>query len=63
MSEEGVAPRRVKYYGIHDMATGWQIPRVAELTERFDPENVPTNIEDILQLHNVQQYLEQGLFS
>ena len=58
-----MAPRRVKFYGIHDMATGWQIPRVAKLAERFDPENVPMNVEDILELHNVQQYLEQGLFS
>ena len=63
MSEEELAPRRVKFYGIHDIATGWQIPRVAELAERFDPESVPMNVEDILELHNVQQYLEQGLFS
>lgn len=62
MSEEDTALRRVKFYGIHDMATGWQVPRVAELAERFDPENVPTSIEDILELHNVQQYLEHGLF-
>jgi hypothetical protein len=43
------------------MATGWYIPRVAELAERFDPKKVATNIEDVLELHNVQQYLEHGL--
>lgn len=43
------------------MATGLYIPRVAELAERFDPKKVATNIEDVLELHNVQQYLEHGL--
>lgn len=40
------------------MATGWYVPRVAEPAERFDPKKVPTSIEDILEFHNVQQYLE-----
>lgn len=43
------------------MAAGIHVLRVAELAERFDPKNVPTSTEDILELHNVQQYLEHGL--
>ena len=62
MSEKDSAPRRVKFYGKHDMATGIHVPRVAALAEGFDPENVPTSTEDILELHNVQQYLEHGFF-
>lgn len=42
------------------MATGWHVPRVAELAEGFDPKNVPTSAEDMLELHNVLQYLEHG---
>lgn len=54
------AARRVRFYGVNDMATGWHVPRVAELVEGFDPESVPTSTEDILELHHVQQYLEHG---
>jgi hypothetical protein len=36
------------------------VPRVAELVEQFDNANVPTDAMDIIELHNVQQYLEHG---
>ncbi|AYY14621.1 hypothetical protein EF847_19920 [Actinobacteria bacterium YIM 96077] len=61
MSDEDVAARRVRFFGVHDLAAGWYAERVAELVDRFDPANVPTNIADIIELHNVQQYLEHGL--
>lgn len=60
MNEVDARPRRVRFYGVHDMATGWYVPRVAELAERFDPKKVSKSIEDIIELHNVQQYLEHG---
>jgi hypothetical protein len=60
VSEDDEATRRVRFYGVNDMATGWYVPRVAELAEQFDPKKVPTRTEDILELHNVQQYLEHG---
>lgn len=60
MSDEDAALRRVRFYGVHDLATGWQVPRVVELVGQFDPKNAPTSIVDILELHNVQQYLEHG---
>ncbi|KHL01905.1 hypothetical protein [Sinomonas humi] len=59
MGEEDEA-WRVRFYGAHDMATGWFVPRVGELAQEFDPKNVSASIEDILELHNVQQYLEHG---
>jgi hypothetical protein len=61
VSEEDAALRRVRFYGVHDLAAGWHVPRVAELVERFDPENASTSTVDILELHNVQHYLERGL--
>ncbi|TFC35314.1 hypothetical protein [Cryobacterium sp. TMT2-42-4] len=60
MKEEDDEPRRVRFYGVHDLAAGWYSPRVAEIAVEFDPENPPTNIVDVLELHNVQQYLEHG---
>lgn len=62
MSDEDKPLRRVRFYGANDLATGWYVPRVVELVERFDPQNVPTSTMDILELHNVQQYLEHELF-
>lgn len=60
VSEEDAALQRVRFYGVNDMATGWHVPRVADLVERFDPQNEPTNIDDVIELHNAQQYLEHG---
>jgi hypothetical protein len=60
VSEEDAALRRVRFYGVHDLATGWHIPRVVELVERFDPKSARASTVDMLELHNVQQYLEHG---
>lgn len=53
--------RRVRFFGIHDLAAGWFVERVAELVEHFDPDDAPTDIVDIIELYNVQQYLENDL--
>jgi hypothetical protein len=60
MDDDEAALRRVRFLGLHDMATGLYLDRVAELVERFDPSNVPTNAVDILELHNVQRYIENN---
>ncbi|WP_277211997.1 hypothetical protein [Isoptericola croceus] len=60
MSGEDDIARRVRFFGVHDLAAGWYVPRVAELVERFDPANAPSEATDLLELHNVQQYLEHG---
>jgi hypothetical protein len=61
VSEEDEKLRRVRFYGAHDLAAGWNAPRVVELATQFDPKNAPTNVMDILELNNVQQYLEHRL--
>jgi len=53
---------RVRFYGLNDLATGWFIQRAVDLAEQFDPENAPTSTIDVLELHNVQRYLEHDLF-
>ena len=61
MIAEDDAPRRVRFYGTYDLAAGWHAPRVVEVTDEFDPKNAPKNVVDVLELHNVLQYLEHGL--
>lgn len=58
---EDAAQRRVRFFGLGDLAIGWYVPRVVELAEQFDPKDVSTSVDDILELHNVQQYLEHGI--
>ncbi len=60
VSDEVAGDRRVRFYGVNDLATGWHVPRVAELVERFNPDEAPIGTADALELHNVQQYLDHG---
>lgn len=52
--------RRVRFFGGHDLATGWYVDRVGELVELFDPARPLASVVDAIELHNVQQYLEHG---
>lgn len=61
MSEDAVAPPRVRFYGVQDLAAAWHVARVAELAERFASGGAPRTTTGVLELHNVQQYLEHGL--
>lgn len=61
MDDEEISLRRVKFYGVHDLSTGWQIPRVIEIIEEFDGTQPPTDTQDLLELYNVEQYLVHGL--
>lgn len=58
IDEDVAPPRRVRFFGGHDLATGWYVDRVGELVERFDAARSPANVMDLIELHNVQQYLE-----
>lgn len=62
MSGEEENLRRVRFFGVDDLATGWCVQHVARIVERFDSDNVPSDIMDLLELHNVQEYLEHELF-
>ncbi|AYF30438.1 hypothetical protein CSH63_23915 [Micromonospora tulbaghiae] len=62
MSSEDSTARRVRFYGAADLATHWQAGRAAEIAERFDPADPPMSAADIIELHNVQQYVEAGFF-
>ncbi|MFC4613578.1 hypothetical protein ACFO3K_02530 [Cellulomonas algicola] len=61
MSEEVQRARRVVFYGPGDLAAGVHADRVADLVAQFDPANVPDAINDVLELHHVALYLENGM--
>ena len=53
--------RRVKFYGVQDLATRLYLERVVEIIEKFEVADTPTATVDAIELHNVQQYIENGL--
>ncbi|WP_222843954.1 hypothetical protein [Cellulosimicrobium sp. CUA-896] len=61
VSDEDAPLRRVRFFGPDDLAAGVYVGRVAELVEHFDTSNVPVCAMDVIELHNVQQYIEHGL--
>ncbi|WP_285039148.1 hypothetical protein [Plantibacter sp. lyk4-40-MEA-4] len=61
MSNDDSATRRVRFFSINDLSIGWYLPRVTDLVERLDPDHAPADTTDILELHNVQRYLEYAL--
>ena len=62
MDSEERAARRVRFYGVHDMAAGYHVERVLEIVEQFDPTEVPATITDVIELSQVQAYLENRMF-
>ncbi|MEU4591124.1 hypothetical protein [Micromonospora aurantiaca (nom. illeg.)] len=62
MDGEGSTMRRIRFYGPTDLAMPLQRGRAIEIVERFDPEALPTHAADLIELHNVQQFVEAGLF-
>jgi hypothetical protein len=61
VSEEDQDARRVLFHGAGDLAAGVHVERVAEIVAQFGPADAPTDITDVLELHHVQLYLENGI--
>lgn len=62
MDEDEISLRRVKFYGVQDLSTGWQLPRLVELIEQLDSERPPDNTQELLELFNVEKYLGEEIF-
>lgn len=61
MNEADMEERRVRFYGVHDLAAGVHASRAAELAAGLDPGIGLASVMDALELHNVQKYLEHRL--
>jgi hypothetical protein len=62
MDTEDTADRRLKFYGLNDHGTFFQVERAAEILEHYDPSFTANTISDILELHNAQLFAESNLF-
>ncbi|MDR1293685.1 MAG: hypothetical protein LBK59_01810 [Bifidobacteriaceae bacterium] len=58
MKEEASVVRRVRFFGPQDLSVGWYVARVAQLVEEFAADKALRQVMDIIELHNVQQFLE-----
>lgn len=61
MNDDAMEFKRVKFYGATDLATYWQVERMAEVTARFDADAAPATVVEAIELHNVQLYIESGI--
>lgn len=61
MTSEPSVGRRLKFYGLHDLATAWQVDDAARIVEDFTV-SVAYTVAEILELHNAQQFVENGLY-
>ncbi|MBB1516425.1 hypothetical protein H5398_10665 [Tessaracoccus sp. MC1679] len=52
---------RLRYYGIGDFATYWQVQQAAEVVGAFDSVSSPNDVNSILELHNARLFVEAGL--
>src|SRR6266568_4163099 len=62
MATEGTADRRLKFYGLNDYGTFFQVEHAAEILEHYDPSSTANTISDILELHNAQLFAASNLF-
>ena len=53
---------RVKFYGINDYGTYFQVEHAVEILEHYDASSAPRTISDILELYNAQLFAENNLF-
>lgn len=53
--------RRLRYYGVGDFATYWQVEQAAGVIGGFDPTFSPKDVNSILELHNARLFVEADL--
>src|ERR1700722_20151769 len=53
---------RVKFFGLNDLGTGFHVEGAAKVLERYDPSSTGHSVTDIVELYNVQRFVEHDLF-
>jgi hypothetical protein len=61
MTSESPAGHRLKFYGLNDVATAWQVDDAARIVEDFTASAAYT-VSKVLELHNAQRFVENGLY-
>jgi hypothetical protein len=62
VSDEDEALRRVRFFSPEDMSAGRFVWRVVELVDQFDEGQVPVSLAEVIELHNVLQFLVHDMF-
>lgn len=62
MANEDPPDRRVKFYGLNDHGTYFQVEHAVEILKDYDPSSTSRTISDILELYNAQLFAESNLF-
>lgn len=62
MATEDAADRRLKFYGLSDYGTYWQLDQAVTILERYDASAVGRTISDVIELYNAQLFAEKDLF-
>lgn len=62
MTSEDTASRRVKFYGLGDYGTYFQVERAAEILEDYDATRTSYSISEIIELYNTQLFAQNNLF-
>lgn len=52
--------RRLRFYGAQDYASYWQIDEAVHILRRFNGVETLTNVTDVIELHNAQQFVQAG---
>lgn len=53
--------RGIKYYGPHDMSSGWHLREVESFFQNWDENTRNLDINTILELYNIKQYLDADM--
>lgn len=60
--DEDETLRRVRFFSPQDLSAGWFVSRAVEVVERFDQTYQPGSVLDVIELHNIVQFLEHDMF-
>ena len=54
--------RGIKFYSANDMSSGWYLGKAQKIMDNFDVEIEYTDVNKIIELYNIQQFFEHGIF-
>ena len=54
--------RRLKFYGLNDYETFYQVKQATECLDGYDDSKTNYAINDIVELYNAMQFVENGVF-
>jgi hypothetical protein len=63
MSEKELHRRRLRFYGLSDYATFFQLEQVVELLRALDSSEQPSDVNEAVEIHHAGRFADRDLFS